>query len=146
MSKRNIVPPNPDRATKPKHGDIVFPPWPIHVCEKCKKYNAGELTMEQAETHPEWVCQCSDKTQPDPKRYSLEGRLRDDNADQVIFQTDNFRDVIVMYEEKKGLLDFSVHPTFPYDIIILYVWGGDAGLKEYVPIVGASAETSIKEW
>ena len=83
-----------------------------------------------------------ENTQESPKTYSVEVRMRDGQYDEVILQTDDFREALSSYDSLCANMKRLLHAC-GFDMVCFYVMR-DSG--EYVPVVVSAIETDIKEW
>jgi len=77
---------------------------------------------------------------PKPK-YSVEVRQRGAHQDDILLQTDAFRDALAEYERLTTKLAETLN-TCSYDIVAFYV--RDTG--NYIPVVMSSVETKLMEY
>ena len=147
-AKEKILP-NPDRAMPRKRGEPEPLPMPMSVCPFCQKYNGSREGFDHVPST--WWCidvvsgqhgACKEEKKA---KFSVEVRMIPGTFDEVMLQTENFRDALCSYENLKTRLE---QERCDYDMVLLYVWAGDCGLKEYVPVVASSLETtiSVSEW
>jgi len=80
------------------------------------------------------------------KKYSVEIRLRDEQNDEIIIRTNDFREALEKYDELKGVLSIR-KDACSFDMACFYVLVDAYHTPgEYFPVVFSSLEPCVCEW